>query len=44
MMLSRITETKREEFTTQWRKLRNEELHNLHASPSIMRVTKSRRM
>jgi hypothetical protein len=27
-----------------WRKLNNEELHNLYSSPSIIRMTKSRRM
>jgi hypothetical protein len=27
-----------------WRKLHNEELHNLHSSPSIIRIIKSRRM
>jgi hypothetical protein len=27
-----------------WRKLRNEELHNLYYSPSIIRMIKSRRM
>jgi hypothetical protein len=27
-----------------WRKLHNEELHNLYSSPSIIRMTKSRRM
>jgi hypothetical protein len=27
-----------------WRKLHNEELHNLYSSPSIIRITKSRRM
>jgi hypothetical protein len=27
-----------------WRKLHNEELHNLYSSPSIIRVIKSRRM
>jgi hypothetical protein len=27
-----------------WRKLRNEELHNLYSSPSIIRIIKSRRM
>jgi hypothetical protein len=26
-----------------WRKLHNEELHNLYSSPSIIRVIKSRR-
>jgi hypothetical protein len=27
-----------------WRKLHNEELHNLHSSPSIIRIIKSSRM
>jgi hypothetical protein len=27
-----------------WRKLHNEELHNLYSSPSILRMIKSRRM
>jgi hypothetical protein len=27
-----------------WRKLHNEELHNLHSSPSVIRIIKSRRM
>jgi hypothetical protein len=27
-----------------WRKLHNEELHNLYSSPSIIRLMKSRRM
>jgi hypothetical protein len=27
-----------------WRKLYNEELHNLYSSPSIIRMTRSRRM
>jgi hypothetical protein len=27
-----------------WRKLRNDELHNLYSSPNIVRVLKSRRM
>jgi hypothetical protein len=27
-----------------WRKLHNEELHNLYSSPSVNRMTKSRRM
>jgi hypothetical protein len=32
------------EVTGGWRKLHNEELHNLYSSPSIIRVIKSRRM
>jgi hypothetical protein len=35
---------KREEVAGGWRKLYNEELHNLYASPNIIRVIKSRRM
>jgi hypothetical protein len=27
-----------------WRKLHNEELHNLYSSPSIIRIIQSRRM
>jgi hypothetical protein len=30
--------------TGDWRKLHNEELHNLFSSPNIMRMIKSRRM
>jgi hypothetical protein len=30
--------------TRDWRKLHNEELHNLYSSPSIIRMIKSRRM
>jgi hypothetical protein len=40
----RIFGPKRDELTGGWRKLRNEELHNLYSSPSIIRVIKSRRM
>jgi hypothetical protein len=32
------------EVTGGWRKLRNEELHNLYPSPSIIRMIMSRRM
>jgi hypothetical protein len=35
---------KGEEVRGSWRKLHNEELHNLYSSPNIIRVIKSRRM
>jgi hypothetical protein len=35
---------KREAENGGWRKLYNEELHNLYSSPSIIRMMKSRRM
>jgi hypothetical protein len=35
---------KRDEMIGGWRKLHNEELHNLYSSPSIIRIIKSRRM
>jgi hypothetical protein len=34
---------KRDEVTGDWRKLHNEELHNLYSSPDIIRMIKSRR-
>jgi hypothetical protein len=40
----RIFGPKRGEVTGDWRKLHNEELHNLSSSPSIIRTIKSRRM
>jgi hypothetical protein len=43
-MLRRIFVPKRDEMTGGWRKLRNEELHNLYSSPSIIRIIKSGRM
>jgi hypothetical protein len=43
-MLRRIFEPKRDEVTGDWRKLHNEELHNLYPSPNIIRIIKSRRM
>jgi hypothetical protein len=43
-ILSIIFGSKREEVAGGWRKLHNEELHNLYASPNIIRMIKSRRM
>jgi hypothetical protein len=43
-VLRRIFEPKRVEVTGGWRKLHNEELRNLHFSPSIIRMAKSRKM
>jgi hypothetical protein len=43
-VLRRIFVPNRDEVTGGWRKLHNEELHNLFSSPSIIRTIKSRRM
>jgi hypothetical protein len=43
-VLRRIFRPKRDGVTGGWRKLHNEELHNLYTSPSIIRIIKSRRM
>jgi hypothetical protein len=43
-VLRRIFGLKRGEVTGGWRKLHNQELHNLYSSPSIIRMIKSRRM
>jgi hypothetical protein len=43
-VLKGIFGPKRDEVTGGWRKLHNEELHNLYSSPSIIRTIKSRRM
>jgi hypothetical protein len=40
-VLRRIFGPKKEEVAGGWRKLRNEELLNLYASPNIIRVIKS---
>jgi hypothetical protein len=43
-VLRRIFGLKKDEVTRGWRKLHNEELHNLYSSPSIIRMIKSRRI
>jgi hypothetical protein len=43
-MLRRIFGSRRDEVTVEWRKLHNEELNDLYASPTIVRVIKLERM
>jgi hypothetical protein len=43
-VLRRIFGPKRDEVTGEWRKLHNEELHNLYSSSDIIRQVKSRRI
>jgi hypothetical protein len=43
-VLRRIFGPKRDRAKGDWRKLHNEELHNLYCSPNIIRMIKSRRM
>jgi hypothetical protein len=43
-VLRRIFGRKRDEVTGEWRKLHNEELHDLYSSPSIITIIKARRM
>jgi hypothetical protein len=43
-VLRKIFGPKGDEVIGGWRKLHNEELHNLYSSPSIIRIIKSRRM
>jgi hypothetical protein len=43
-VLRRIFGPKRDEVTEEWRKLHNEELHNLYSSPDNIGQVKSRRM
>jgi hypothetical protein len=44
MVRRRIFGPKRDEVTGEWRKLHNEELHNLYSSPNVVGQVKSRRM
>ena len=44
MVLRRIFRPRREEVTGERRRLHNVELNDLHSSPNIVRVIKSRRM
>jgi hypothetical protein len=43
-MLMRISGPKKDEVAGSWRKLHNEELHNLYSSPSIITMINSKRM
>jgi hypothetical protein len=43
-VLRRVFGPKKDEVMGEWRKLHNEELHNLYSSPDIIRHIKSRRM
>jgi hypothetical protein len=43
-VLRRIFRTKRDEVMGDWRKLHNEELHNLYSWRNIIQMFKSRRM
>jgi hypothetical protein len=43
-VLKGIFGPKRDDVTRGWRKLHNEELHNLLSSPGIIRMIKSRRI
>jgi hypothetical protein len=43
-VLRRIFGPKRDEVTREWRKLLNKELRDLYSLPSIIRITKSKRM
>jgi hypothetical protein len=42
--LRRIFGSKKDEIIVRWRKLLNEEFHNLYSSPNLIRMVKSRKM
>jgi hypothetical protein len=44
MVLRRIFGPKRDEVMGGWRRLHDEDLHNLYSSPIIIRMIKSKRM
>jgi hypothetical protein len=44
MIVESLFGPKGDEVIEDWRKLHNEELHNLYSSPSIIRMIKSKRM
>jgi hypothetical protein len=44
VVLRRTLGLKRGEIIGGWRKLHNEELHNLYSSPSVLNMMKTRRM
>jgi hypothetical protein len=43
-VLRRMFGPKRDEVMGEWRKLHNEELHDLYSSPSIIRIISWRKM
>jgi len=43
-VLREISGTKKEEVTGEWRRLHNEEHHDMYLSPDIILMMKSRRM
>jgi hypothetical protein len=43
-LLRRIFGPKRDEITGEWRKLHNEELHDVYSSPSIIRMIEAKTM